>query len=369
MKYVQSFISNISFPTSIDELFGYARLFNIEMILGSSPPDEGEEYTSRKNEWTAPKWCKRDDIVFFMHSKTANARISALKTELIARECDFDNDTFWLMMNSLFRAKQLHTLYGGKIFAIAKISGALTYHNESDYDTLHWKSRIYAPIDSIFLLQRPIDISEFNNEIKVSRQSSITPVFGSQFDYLKSLILRKNHIVDYYFRESVAAPIPLTKLNDNNWIELGNKYRRSFFLEIQYRTYYVNYLLKYLGDQKTIYTECTCIKSGEPKTFVDNTILFHGRYLPVEVKLSVSAEKNIVQQLKQYCYLDELFLTKEKVVSSKIYENYVLVIDTEQVFLYNDNRNDISPILDLDNLKKLSDVEHLKQRIIDHIIM
>ena len=34
MKYVQAYISNISFPTSLGELYSYARLFNMEMLLG-----------------------------------------------------------------------------------------------------------------------------------------------------------------------------------------------------------------------------------------------------------------------------------------------------------------------------------------------
>ncbi|MBR1457773.1 MAG: hypothetical protein IJ595_00135 [Oscillospiraceae bacterium] len=103
MHYVQAYISNISFPTSLDEVYSYAHLFNMEMILGcdfynllndENYMDFGnvEKYESRKTEWTAPKWCKDGDIVLFMHSKTANARISAMKTQLLSNRSRYSPD-------------------------------------------------------------------------------------------------------------------------------------------------------------------------------------------------------------------------------------------------------------------------------------
>ena len=250
MNYVQAFINNISFPTNLDGLEQFAELFDIERILGLDYFAADKRYS----EFTAPKWCKKGDIVFFMHSKTASSRISALKTELISRRESLENDYFWILMNSLFRAKQLHNSYGGKIFAIGQVSGKLIYDNESNNNNFnHWKGRIYAPINSFFLLQKPIDISEFNSFIKVSRQSGITPVIGEQFDNLKAIILKKNHIVERFFENSKADPVPLKDINDSNWIRIGNKYRRSFFLEEQFREYYVNWLLKYLLCEKLVF--------------------------------------------------------------------------------------------------------------------
>ena len=43
-----------------------------------------------------------------------------------------EKNNFWILMNSLFRAKQLHNSYGGKIFAIGQVSGKLIYDNESN---------------------------------------------------------------------------------------------------------------------------------------------------------------------------------------------------------------------------------------------
>ena len=374
MKNVQAFITNISFPTTLDELYEYARSFNVENVLGCDIDciiNENNEldysnYEYRGNIWTSPKWCKIDDIVFFMHSKTANAKISALKTELINKRQHYENNTFWFLLNALFRAKNLYKMYGGKIFAIGKISGIPLYDKTSS--DLHWKSNIYAPINDIFLLENPIDISEFNSEILISRQSSITPVFGGQFTFLKNIITKKNKFVEEYFLNSIAEPIPLSKVTEENWITVLNKYRRSFFLEIQFRTYYVNRLLTYLGDKKTFYKECACKKKGSPTTFVDNVIIFNGRYLPVEVKLLVDSEKDIVSQLEQYCNLEKMQLTKDKCITDNIYNNSVLVIDTDYIYIYHSKNKMLQRIYSLDQIQKISDIFALRVLISDNYL-
>lgn len=64
-EYVQAFINNISFPKSLDELEDYiynAGHYDIEGLLVSSG-----------TEWTAPRWAKAGDTVFFMHAKYADS--------------------------------------------------------------------------------------------------------------------------------------------------------------------------------------------------------------------------------------------------------------------------------------------------------
>ncbi len=368
MFYVQSYISNVSFPTTLEELYEYARSFNLEMLLGCDFDRMEDGYEERTNLWTAPKWCKKGDVVFFMHAKTAGQKISCLRNLLLSERSNCTNDQFWLMMNALIRAKKLYKIYGGKIFAIGRISGELEYLPHDEEYKYHWKSSIYAPLDSIFLLETPIDISEFNQKITVSRQSSITPLFGDDFEFIKKLILSKNSIVEDYLLNSVAEPMPLSKINDDNWITVVNKYRRSFFLEIQFRTFYVNRLLKYLGDIKTIYKECPCKKEQAPSTtFVDNVIKLNDKYLPVEIKLSVSAERNISAQLKSYCGLNILMLDNGRDVHDCVYSNNVLVIDTESIYIYNDIDESMDKVYDLDDIQSYEDISVLRNVIIEEL--
>lgn len=374
MNFVQAFITNISFPTTLDELYGYVHLFDVEKILGCDYFDfiddngfyddcDTKVYERRENCWTAPKWCKKGDIVFFMHSKTANVKIRRLRSELLNNRENLSPDYFWTMMNALIRAKRLHELYGGRIFAIGEVSGQLINDPNSNGESQHWKSSIYAPINSIFLLENPIDISQFNSKIMISRQSTITSVSGENFKYLKNLMLQNNKVIEPYFEEAIAEPMPLYMISEDNWLTVVNKHRRSFFLEEQFRTYYVDRFLKSLGDIKSFYRECTCVKKGKAKTFVDNAIRFQGKYLLVEVKLSVSAERNIIGQLTNYCDLDELWLEKNMKIADEFYSDSILVIDTEKLYIYSHHNHLLKPFFDLDDIKTNEDIVSLRDFI------
>lgn len=147
MNYVQAYISNISFPRSLEEVYDYAGEFDIEKILSGG--DYGED-GARWTEWTAPKWCKKGDVVLFMHAKTANSRISKCKTELMNRKEFYSREEFCTIRDALTRAKKLYKHYGGKIFAIGKISGKILCDDIAAQSERHWTSKIYAPISDIF---------------------------------------------------------------------------------------------------------------------------------------------------------------------------------------------------------------------------
>lgn len=359
-KSVQAFINNISFPTSLDELLNFYiyehGTFNIEDILV-----EEETY------WTVPKWAKAGDIVFFMHSKTAISKITALKTKLMNSKGMYSENDFSEMLEWIERGRTLYRFYGGKIFAIGRVSGIPEYFSEDDELLLHWGTRIYADIDSIMVLENPVDISKFNDFILVSRGSAITGVFGNDYKRLIDVIGKSNKL-PRYVTESISIPIPINEINKNNWIELAGQYRRSFFLEIQFRSFYVNYLLPLLGDQKKIYRECRCCKDNNPDSFVDNIIKIKGKYLPVEVKLDINAEADIKSQVTKYCNVSKCFLDQKSsdyINSSVMYTNNTLIIDTYKIYMYTDKNKTITEIYDLDNLKTKDDIDFIKNRLLN----
>ena len=357
-QFVQAFIQNISFPTSLDELMEFAGTFNVEDILGVYQNAGTKDHPYCSNDgWTVPKWAKKGDIILFFHAKTANSRITRLVTELDRRKDEFDDETYWYLMNGLTRAKALWRTYGGKIFAIGRVAGHSYYDTEYEGD-LHFRSHIFAPIDSIFTLEKPIDISEFNDRIMVSRQSSITPVFGENFDYIKELVVSKNRHVWPYFTESVSQPIPLSKVTRENWLQVTNPYRLSFILEAQFRAYYVDHLLKLIGDRKTFYSECCCYKAGCNPAWVDNVIRWNEGYLPIEVKLNVEIEKNIESQLDQYLRVDSIDLAKGLNVSGDELMPFVLAIDRERIYVYDGSL--MHSVFSLDELHCLEDVSALR---------
>lgn len=357
---IQSFINNIAFPKTLDELYHFATnhcMFNVENILFDGI-----------TTWTVPNWAKIGDIVFFMHSKTARSTITGLRTKL-QKTYDRYSYEYSLLMAWISRGLDLYEKYGGKIFAIGTVIGAPRIIEDEYTSNYHWGSRIYADIE-LNVLVNPLDISEFNNFITVSRQSAITPVFDQDYEDLISLINNKNSVPDYYLNGE-ALLMPLSKISKNNWLDITNEYRQHFFLESQFRAYYVDYLLKEIGDIKTIYEECRCEKPGKDPSFVDNIILFNGKYLPVEVKLSINTVKDISTQLSKYTNNNEIYYnpTKSKIFPrKKIYSKNVLVVDTNALYLYDSESNKLNKIFKLDDISKLDDIHRLRNLIYDKLL-
>lgn len=359
MNNIQSYVANISVSKSFEEIISLYE--NTGDITALDSLFEEDAYV----EWTAPKWIKKDDIVFFMFSVTSLQTIRHLKKLFTENVDDFTFEGQEIIKESLNKSEGMYNQFGGCIFAIGRVTGKIVNSDYSTENDMHWKSHIYAPISDIVLLKNPIPHSIFKSFIDISKQSSITGVFGTEFDQLKKLIMSDNE-VPKYLEQSKATPLPLSKIDKTNWLKYANEYRRSFFLEIQFRSFYVNYLLSELGDISTIYKECPCIKGKVHPSFVDNVILFNKKYLPVEVKLSVHAEKDLPGQCEKYCHLDKMIIdpkTGREADKSKIIDDKVLIIDTEGMYIYFSESHSISEIIKLDELKDIQQIIKLKEKI------
>ena len=355
---VQAFVANIVFPKTLEEVldYSYVGCYNVEDILYDDIVT-----------WTVPNWAKIGDIAFFMHSKTSIQTISMLCKELKSQN-RFSPEEAERLKEWLDKGRELYSLYGGKIYAYGRVCGSPG--TLDDEMISHWKTRIYADIEDIQVLDKPIDISEFNDFLLISRTGSITPVYGEEFEKLKLLVLRKNGYASGYFLDTIASPVPLAKMDETNWLSVANEYRRSFLLERQFRSFYVDRFLPYFGDQKKTYRECRCRKQGIPDSFVDNVILFNGKYLPVEIKLNINKEEDLPGQVKKYCNDDVRFTdtSTDKVFdNTKSYMNQVLIIDTEAVYLYDDRLGEIEFIKSLDEMQTIEDIKQLRTDMIARI--
>lgn len=357
---VQSFISNMSAPTSLEEL-AYTDGLTLPENLMSAPT----------NEWTAPKWAKAGDVVFFMHSKTARSSLTALRTELVVRQSDFAASDYSRLKGYLDHALDIHAQYGGKIFAVGRVCGGPEYAETDSLleSILHWRSRNYSAIDNILILEHPLDISSFREYIYISRGSATTPLFDKEFSHLRDDIGRENALPAYVM-DAVARPLPLRTISKNNWIEVSNDYRRCFILEKQYRQFYVDYLLRDIGDQKRFFTECRCQRADINDSFMDYVMLFYGKYIPVEVKLAVSAEPNIIGQVSKYVHNSKVFLTDDGsryITGRDFHDGKVLIIDTEKLYMYDDLTRTVAEIYELDSIIGNSDIAEVRKVIIENL--
>lgn len=249
--------------------------------------------------------------------------------------------------------------YAGKIYAVGVVGTPPEKFDFQNHE--RWRYGIITDFEKCFLLDNPIDLSEFKDTVSFSQRGSFTYVLGPAFENLKTIIANKNEVPDY-FMNSVAVPVPLSKINDSNWLEITNNHRRGFILEDQFRVFYVNRLLPLLGDKRKYYMECHCYHPSRHFTRVDNIIKFYGKYLPVEVKLNVSIEKDILGQCNSYCGCPSIDIGEKTIALDETWQ-YVLVIDRESAYLYSPRSNDLQKIIDLDDLNDKRDILSLRERI------
>lgn len=354
---VQAFVTNNTFNGSLDEVLADMKqrgFLTLDCL-----------FHEKETSWTAPRWCKAGDIAFFMFAKTANAAISRLVTEFRRTSDNYSLRDQRLISEALDHGKDLYKQYGGCIFAFARVTG-VTELIKKEYDSNdHWRNPIYAPMDQVTILKNPIPIDEFRSFLTIARQNTITPVLGNAFDELKKLIIEKNRVPAFFYNLN-ATPIPLRDINETNWIEYGKEYRRRFILEEAFRRYYVDYLLRELGDKKTFYRECGCYKTGGNPPRVDNVIVFLGKYLPVEVKLNVNNERDLEKQVKQYCHVSYITLGNGKNIknpASEMYVDNVLIIDTENIYVFDFSMDIIHKVYRLDSLISLAEIKDLRDMI------
>lgn len=175
----EAFITNISFPKSLDEVLYF--------IEERGKFDVQEVMTSDYVEWTAPKDAFIGEPVFFMHSKTSIDTIRRLKGELKRFQDDIEPETFDVLHQALNEGEDIYREIGGAIFARGTVCGDIIVDNIATEDGLHWRSKYYAPIDSILMIKPPIHIDEFRDFITVSRTGAITKLTSEQCQKLQEM--------------------------------------------------------------------------------------------------------------------------------------------------------------------------------------
>ena len=355
--FINAHINNISFPKTIEQLedFIYEHgCYNVEDVINEA----ADGYTI----WTVPRSSVVGDIVLYFHAKTAIQWIRKLETATKVLDPAMHDQK--LLVEWLQRARELYSLYGGKIFAIGRIGSRPEKEDELEFQH-HWSGRVYADVKDLYLLENPIDISEFNSFILVSRQSAITPLPSREFEGLKSLIKSRNHNVPKWFLESRIGDNMLSKVSQNNFLEITTSYRKRFPLEINFRSYYVDYFLKTLSG-KNVYRECQCHTARTPLARVDNVFEFDGKRILLEVKLNIKLEDDLISQLHQYIFADYISLSNTPNNNTTDFEkDFMFVIDVYSMYKYNVKSNKLTRIFDLDEIKSKDDIiTHMRNAIL-----
>ena len=97
MQNIHSLIINVSVPKTPKQLLSYMR--ETECYVIESLFEDGKDYESGWTSWTAPKWAKIGDIVFFMHAKTADYSLKCLRKQIINDKASITQEEYNKALN------------------------------------------------------------------------------------------------------------------------------------------------------------------------------------------------------------------------------------------------------------------------------
>ena len=291
INYIQSCIVSVSFPETLDGVLtmvegnkSIARWStDLELLLNFK--------TNNPVFWTAPKWLTEGDIIFFYHTKRAKARIVKLLDE--ARE-KFPRKRS--LINLLERAKENASLYAGSIFACATVAGATRLFERREK---HFVSRLFAPLKEVYVLGQPLRQEAFNDYVKIGL-STITPLYKKEFNGIKKLVSKQNDSPSF-LQNALLGDKTFKNVNINNWRFIICQSNAKFIHESQLRSYFTDFFLDEIKDRGTaILEECECFRGKAKTGRADYFVKISGLWIPVEAKLNISQEENLLIQAAKY---------------------------------------------------------------------
>jgi hypothetical protein len=311
--------------------------------------------------WTTPSWFTEGDISFFYHSRRAfthSRRIyNKLRARLEERNDQLEeelhhvrslNDRLLIVLETVARrGYEFAQKYNGKIFAIGRACG--NFERNTPASDQHWKSNCYSGYDKIFVLDHPIDYDDFRKEVSLE-QKAITPLTRKQFDFLRELILRNNTEIGY-LNELQHRDMRMSDVSQQKgWRSVANELDVSFLFEAQTREYLLDSFVNEIADVGTkLHTEVPSEHQTEGSGLIDYVISFCGNYLPVEAKCSIFHSDDLYLQLKKYTEA-QIVLGKSRHVTCR----NCLLVDSKNLFLFNELNDSQSQLLHLGTLKQLS---------------
>jgi hypothetical protein len=290
-RYIQSCITTVSFPESIDDVLAMVErnkakakwISDLDILFNFK---DGESVF-----WTAPKWLTKDDIMFFYHTKRAKLRTTKLLAEA---EQNFPHKINLIKL--LKRAKETADLYSGSIFACALVSGETKLLEKQEQ---HFISSLFAPLRTVHIFDRPLHQEVFADCVKIGL-STITPLYKKEFNGIRRLLSKQNQIPNF-LQNAALGDNTFKNINANSWRLVSCLPNTEFIHEAQLRAYLLDFFLSEIKDKgSAVLEECECFYEDRITGRADYFIKIFGQWIPVEAKLDITREKNLFVQTAKY---------------------------------------------------------------------
>lgn len=332
-NWVQAAVTSVSFPTTLErlramgtkwlEMLGRDWVTDMDVLLDF--PDQSDI------PWIAPKWLTAGDLLFFYHTKSAKIIIARLLATLKLGVGLEAADTERLR-DILERASRLANKYSGSIFAFGEVSGRPKRLHDPNK---HFKSTIYAPIGKVHVFDTPLRSEQFGDVLAIG-QNTTTPMYGHQFEEIRERLSRSERLPKVLSNAKCGGQ-GFRDVNADNWPDISCHPDTRFIDETQIRIYLIDYLLREMADpRQPILVECECFRSGRRTGFADYFISMGGTWIPVEAKLNILAEEDVVTQVAKYMHIDSFVPTMLRHKGTQFMVNdspFCLIVDQSGIYL------------------------------------
>lgn len=336
-RFVQSCVTSIGFPDSLEDLElmfekhdGNALgrdITDLEVILNF------ERLNLDYGEWTAARWMTEGDVLFFYHTNRGHKKIRRLLKEALrgagsARQAS-SGDTIEILKRNL----ELSIRVESCIFACAPIEGSSTYYAKEE--TYHFNSRSFAPFSEVYVFEKPLHARDFGLHFKIG-QNTVTPLYKRNFGAIRELLQQDNAIPDFLEHAEISE-LSFQNISKENWRQVVASPQARFLNEELVREYFINYLLDEIRDPRTpVLEECVTSRNGHVTGRADYFVMVGGRWTPIEAKLNILTESNLLDQIGKYLRIDRFVPTVRKKRHSEFFPEQhgaCVVIDQSGVYL------------------------------------
>lgn len=335
-RFIQSCVTSIGFPDTLEdlelmfekneELAPGGQLTDLELVLGFN--DLNLDFI----EWTAARWMTEGDVLYFYHTNRGHKKIRRLLRELrkggSSRQRS-SSDT----IETLERNLQLSTRVESCIFACAPVRGSAMYYAKQDSE--HFMSRSFVPFGQVSVFDKPLHSSDFALHFKIG-QNTVTPLYKRNFGAINELLERDNEIPDYLACARISE-LAFQDISKENWRQVVASPQARFLNEELVREYFIDYLLDEIRDPRTpILEECVTSRNGQTTGRADYFVMVNGRWIPIEAKLNILTESDLLGQIGKYLRIDKFVPTVRKRRGSEFFpeqHDACVVIDQSGIYL------------------------------------
>ena len=286
-------------------------------------------------EWTAARWMTDGDVLFFYHTNRGHKKIRRLLKEL-RRAGVVQTSSEAETLGTLELNLQLSTKVESCIFACAPVQGNATYYSREEGE--HFLSRSFVPFSKVHVFDKPLHAVDFGLYFKIG-QNTVTPLYKRNFEAIRELLRKDNRLPDF-LEDAEISELSFQNISKENWRQIVASPQARFLNEELVRTYFIDYLLDHIKDPRTpVLEECLTTRNGHVTGRVDYFVMVGGRWIPVEAKLNILTESDLLGQVGKYLKVDKFVPTVRKRQGAEFFpekHGVCVVIDQSGVFLTRD---------------------------------